>query len=453
MIIYKYNKGEQPKYFLQTPNAEWQQKTNKGSSFELNNVAAEILEQFNGLKSYDQIVAYFQFKYNEQPEIIERNIAILLNTMKENYSVEVKTSNTKHNRMVEVIEYNGIYPTVVTIELTSRCNILCRHCYGFFGECSAQDVPYEKLKPLFENLAEAGVITVEMTGGDPSTYRYVSEAIEIAIRSGIRSIMLLTNGIALSQKLVRTLEKYKDNVFVQIDLHSLDDNYYDWFTGSQNKLSRVKSNIDLLISKNIPVRIVTIVTQKNVHEIESIADWSYSHGAEAFAASTVVAMGRADGATMEEALFLSTEESFMNFVNIYKKIDNKYPDFIRIVSEERYASESCGALLSSVSIKSNGNLKICTMDTGDYFNLDFGNVFQEKFTDIYDRSQNFLTTFSQVTLPDVLTICKDCEHNLYCNRCILRGMQKASEKKDECIWYRNFLPEELKKKLVTKCVG
>lgn len=26
MIIYKYNKGKKPKYFLQTPNAEWKQK-------------------------------------------------------------------------------------------------------------------------------------------------------------------------------------------------------------------------------------------------------------------------------------------------------------------------------------------------------------------------------------------------------------------------------------------
>lgn len=425
-------------------------KTNKGSSFELNNVAAEILLQFNGDNTYQQVVEYFQDKYKESPEVVKRNINLLLKTMSENYSVEVKTSPIKHEKMIELIEYNDIYPTIVTVELTSNCNILCKHCYGFFGECQPQNIPYNQLEPLFENLAEAGVITVEMTGGDPSTYKYISEAIEIAISSGIKSIMLLTNGIALSKELVQTLERFKENVFVQIDLHSLNDEYYDWFTGSKKNLEKVKMNIDILISKNIPVRIVTIVTQKNVDEIESIADWAYSHGAEAYAASTVVAMGRADTKTMNKALFLSSEKSFLKFVDIYKKIDDKYPGFIRIVSEERYNSEACGAVISSVSIKSNGNLKICTMDTGEYFDLDLGNVFQEKFTDIYNKKQDFLSVFSTVKLPDALTICKDCKDNLYCNRCILRGMQRATEKKKQCVWYEEFLPKELKTKLVSK---
>ncbi|WP_212648489.1 hypothetical protein, partial [Enterococcus sp. 6D12_DIV0197] len=52
--------------------------------------------------------------------------------------------------------------------------------------------------------------------------------------------------------------------------------------------------------------------------------------------------------------------------------------------------------------------------------------------------------FSQITLPNAETICRDCEHNLYCNRCILRGLQKAGEKREDCIWYKNYISNELK---------
>lgn len=444
IIIYEYDNELEKNYFLQTTDADWQKKTNKGASFKINAIAAEILLKFSGENTYEAIVSYFCNKYNENPAKVKSNIRALMLSLKTSYGFEMKTSNEPSDNHVKLLDYKGMYPTVVSIELTSNCNIKCKHCYGFFGECAKSEIPLDQLEPLFKGLVKAGVLTVELTGGDPSTYRYISEAIEIAVSSGIHSIILLTNGISLSKKLIAVLEKHKKQVFVQIDLHSLDEAYYDWFTGSRNKLKFVKKNIQLLVSIGVAVRVVTIVTQKNIDELEDIADWSFEHGATAFAASTVVSMGRAGNKQMEESLFFSTEEKFFDFVDIYQKINKKYPGFIRIISEDRYQEEACGALINSVSINSKGKLKLCTMDTGEYFDLDFGNIFESQFKDIYDQNQEFLKEFSQITLPNAETICRDCEHNLYCNRCILRGLQKAGEKREDCIWYKNYISNELK---------
>jgi len=56
-------------------------------------------------------------------------------------------------------------------------------------------------------------------------------------------ITLVTNGIALSDKVMDIIIKNKSKTFVQIDMHSLDDNYLTWFFKVPNTLHKIKNNI------------------------------------------------------------------------------------------------------------------------------------------------------------------------------------------------------------------
>lgn len=44
-----------------------------------------------------------------------------------------------------------------------------------------------------------------------------------ALELGFEQVSLLTNGVRISDKLIQILEKNKDRVYVQIDLHSLNE--------------------------------------------------------------------------------------------------------------------------------------------------------------------------------------------------------------------------------------
>ena len=95
-----------------------------------------------------------------------------------------------------------------------------------------------------------------MTGGDPSVYAHIVETIELAFKAGIKSVVLLTNGVKISEELLKTLIKYKRQIYVQVDLHSLDEEYYNWFTKSKGNLSIVKRKIlknQLLVYEKIRV--------------------------------------------------------------------------------------------------------------------------------------------------------------------------------------------------------
>jgi radical SAM protein with 4Fe4S-binding SPASM domain len=335
------------------------------------------------------------------------------------------------------------------LELTDKCNIRCKHCYGDYGIERINSIPKEKLQYIFESMVDAGVLLVELTGGDPSVYPYTSEAIELAFKSGIQTVMLLTNGIKLSSNLVNTIEKYKERIFVQIDLHSLNEEYYDWFTGSKGNLEKVKENIILLTSKNVQVRVCSILTPKSYHEVTDIANWAYNHGAKLYAASFVIELGRATKKVFNDDLIFKDVEDLKKYFELYSELIKKYPNFIKLKIEEE--QQNCKALTSSCSIKSNGNIKLCTMDTGEYFNLNLGNVLKNSIKEIYDSNIDFLNRFIELRLPNRESeTCINCENIWFCENCFLRGFLMSQNMNGKCSWLNESVPNLVKERFNRK---
>lgn len=182
------------------------------------------------------------------------------------------------------------------------------------------------LQPLFTSLKEIGVLTVELTGGDVSVYPHTATAIETAINCGIQSVMILTNGAIISDDIIKVMSKYKDRCFVQVDLHSLNTEYFDWFTGTKGMLPKVMHNIDVLIAAGVQVRVCSIITPLNFQEFVDIASWSHQHGANLFAPSATVDLGRAN--SNQELLFLN-EKELLEFNEMFETINDMYPGFIK----------------------------------------------------------------------------------------------------------------------------
>lgn len=197
----------------------------------------------------------------------------------EQYGYELKEQSDPIIRNVVITNYANYYPTVANIELTNKCNVRCKHCYGEYSIRNNELISFENICNVIESLNEIGISILELTGGDPTMYPYISDVIEKALEVGISAIMILTNGIYFSEKLLKTIINNKERIYIQIDLHSLNEQYYDWFTGSKDNLCKVKNNIDLLIGKGVRVRVCAIFTPGNVHELKEIGEWAFKHGA------------------------------------------------------------------------------------------------------------------------------------------------------------------------------
>ena len=262
--------------------------------YRINETAAEIIKLVNGKNTYDDIVVLLCAKYGEDSVSIKKKLDGFIDTISKQFGLKIITQHEPKERNVAEMNKKVVSPMVASIEITNKCNIRCVHCYGNFGEIPCEVMDKENIKKILSDLRKIGVRIIEITGGEATTHPYIEEIMDYALALNFDQVSLLTNGVKISDRLMEILEKNKDKVYVQVDLHSLREDYFSWFTKTPNILEKVKRNIITLAEKRILLRVATILTPKNIDEIDEIADWVHNLGVARYAVSPVVSLGRAN---------------------------------------------------------------------------------------------------------------------------------------------------------------
>lgn len=416
-------------------------------SYMINTISAEILRLFSKGMTYASVVDFLSGKYGESEGSVDKKIKLLFDYLNNNTVFKVvETDHPSGEAFLEERFHGNRYPMRASVELTHRCNMRCRHCYGSYGpasECSS--VPFGEINRLFEELARIGVIGVELTGGEVSVYPYIVEAVESAFENGMEHVTLLTNGASLPKRLIHSIACHKDRMTVQVDLHSLNDAYYEWFTEMPGVLNRVEPNIRRLIETGVKVIVGSIITPGNIAELDSLAQWAFENGASQFSPSLVVGIGRAKEPELFESLCFTDEESTRRFIACVEGLYEKYPDgFVRKANvPDGVTRKNCGTIYQHVTIAPEGDVKICAMNSGDRIDFSFGNVFEESIGSLYERNAKLIDSLVDLVPPGSNEVCVSCDFVPFCYGCIERGLEKAAEIGSGCAWYEQ-IPWELK---------
>lgn len=412
----------------------------------LNDTGMEIISNINGLNTYDDVIFYFVEKYKENPEDVKEIVDEYLNNVENEYGLKIQESEEVVHRQLEVICMKTMYPKAASVEITSSCNLKCRHCYGSYGTpCSGGPMPLEDVYNVLKQLSDIGVLTLELTGGDVTTHPHFAEILLYALSLNFMQIDILTNGVLLSQEVMDICIKNKNKIFVQIDLHSLDDSYHTWFTQVADTVEKIKEHILYLSNNGVYVRVISMVTDKNIDSVEDVAEWAYENKVKQYGCSMVVSVGRA---TEEEGLLLSYDNQ-IKYNQILENIKQKYTDFVHEADyEKRLKACNCGCLSSHVVINSKGDIKICTVDTLEYCDSSIGNVLDKNLKDIYDETQDYIRAFAALQAPvPQIDECRNCEHFNFCGMCIVRPLTMRKKIGDKCRWYDKYVPDIIKEKL------
>lgn len=409
------------------------------SEYIINDSAAEIISLFDGKTTYNEIIEHLSLKYHEEARDISEKVDSFIMLIGKDYDLHLAYDDQKRECPVTVEKG---YPKVCSLEITNMCNIQCLHCYGSYGAPEKHSYfSIEQANLILEQLDEINIEIVELTGGDVTVNPYFAQILVAALNKKFKKVVVLTNGILLNSEIFEIAERYKDKIIFQIDLHSLNDDYLAWFTGRKNTLNKIMNNICALTSRNVKVRVVTMATLRNMSEIPHIADWAYQHGVIQYAVSTVVGLGRA--VSNEDALYITDTPDIETFSKLLQAIIEKYPGFMKLNIDGENARNNCGAISSHVVIDSVGNIKLCTMDTLQYFNSSIGNIFNDCLKNIYDQNEDFVFAFANTTAPNMNSDeCSGCQNRHFCNGCILRAVIKGSNNPN-CKWIAS-LPAALK---------
>lgn len=140
------------------------------------------------------------------------------------------------------VSYRGSKPLIAVIELTTRCNLSCIHCFRNTMRDSLGDMPKTLVDKILSDLAQSGVKRIVFTGfGEPLVYPHIDYVLEKAKSLGFE-VVLNTNGILIDKHIDSVME-YVDYLIVSIEA-SEESLYREIRIGST--LSKVMENIELL---------------------------------------------------------------------------------------------------------------------------------------------------------------------------------------------------------------
>lgn len=184
-------------------------------------------------------------------------------------------------------------PLFATINVTGYCNLSCRYC--FFQPRSYQHMAWPNFQRVINELTDAEVFFVNLSGGEPFTHPEFDKFLRYA-HSKFQHVVVLTNGTILRPRHIEAVAEIirsKDSFPIQISLDSVSSTINEKTRGEN---SRILKNIRSLSTLGANIVIAMVITRFNAGSvIESIIELSqYTAHFHIMAVQKVRALNGAD---------------------------------------------------------------------------------------------------------------------------------------------------------------
>lgn len=137
--------------------------------------------------------------------------------------------NVEEDFFIE-LEEGGFFETVeqplasAYLHVTNICNLNCVGCYSFDQTRNCTDkLSLDNMKHIISELAENGVTTITISGGEPLIRKDLPEILDYAKNEAkIETINLITNGTMHKYDVVEQIKPYINTLAVSIDGYSFE---------------------------------------------------------------------------------------------------------------------------------------------------------------------------------------------------------------------------------------
>ncbi|NQX44397.1 radical SAM protein [Paenibacillus tritici] len=288
-------------------------------------------------------------------------------------------------------------PVSVIIELSTKCNLRCEHCY--LPDYKNRGMTTDKIKSLLIELRQLGVVNLSFTGGEILLREDLFELIEYA-RSIYMRVFLLSNGTLLDEIKVERLSRLYISEF-STTMFSVQPEIHDSITKAQGSLDILKKNLQLLKKHNIRVQVKMPIMQTNALCIDAVRDYCEQNDFKFFASPMIYS--KINGDESPKCLRVNRD----NLGPVLKKIDDLNNRKNKLIHE---SDVPCGALFYSFSIDSNGDVFPCNS-----FPYKVGSVMENSVSNIWNKSES-LQYIKSIKKTD-LNHCPGCQYEDQCERC------------------------------------
>ena len=160
-------------------------------------------------------------------------------------------------------------PLQVSIEVTRRCPLECQHCYNNLPmgdqDARSREMTTQEHFKMLDELVEMGCFWLLYTGGEIFARKDFLEIYTYAKQKGFL-ITLFTNGTMINEKIADYLVEWPPFA-IEITLYGRTRETYEALTMIPGSYDRCLHGIKLLRERGLPLKLKTVATSINKHEV------------------------------------------------------------------------------------------------------------------------------------------------------------------------------------------
>ena len=344
-------------------------------------------------------------------------------TVRKDFSPAIRRADTDSQTFLEKHFNDKPHLTNFQIELTSRCNERCVHCY-IPHENKLYDINPELYYSVLEQLRNMNVLGLTLSGGEPMLHPQFVEFLKAAQEYDF-SVNILSNLTLLTDDIIHILKEIRLSS-VQVSLYSMIPEHHDAITKMPGSFKKTKDAILKLIENDIPLQISCPTMKENKDDYLYVQKWAHEHKVRAI--TDYIMMARYDHTTGNLDHRLSLDEVGKVIEDILEEdMDYKNeilkPDFVERCEklEENLDDRICGVGISSCCMIANGNVYPCA-GWQDYI---CGNLNQQSLKEIWESSpqMQYLRSLRKRDFKE----CIGCEDKAFCTLCMVRNANENPE--------------------------
>ncbi len=343
-------------------------------------------------------------------------------TIKNDFSPIIQRADTTTQEYLEKHFLDKPHLTQFQIELTSKCNERCVHCY-IPHECKLDSISDELYYKTLEELSKMGVLDLTLSGGEPMMHPSFKKYL-LAAKEYDFSVNVLSNLTLLTDDIIEAMKSLRLSS-VSVSLYSMVPEHHDSITQMSGSWEKTIASIEKLISNDIPLQVNCPTMKQNKDDFGDVLKWCNEKRIRANTDYIMMAKYNHDSSNLQNRLSLEEVANVIKAVAFNNKEYQKIvlePDFIKKCEQLEIDKNArvCGVGITSCCMVSNGNVYPCA-GWQDYV---CGNLNETTLKEIWEDSPKM--KWLRARRRGDFKECFSCKDRAFCAMCMVRNANESS---------------------------
>jgi radical SAM protein with 4Fe4S-binding SPASM domain len=305
----------------------------------------------------------------------------------------------------------------IHIDVTSRCNEKCRHCY-LPMERAKLNLDTQVAMRVLDELRAMGTFSVTFSGGEAFLHPDF-DAILRKARANDFAITVLSNGTAIRDRDFDVLREVQIDE-MQFTLFSMDPEEHDFITRAPGSHRKTMRTIERVIENDIPLKISCPIMKVNRHAFREVAKWAWPLGIDVNTDFVLFACTDFDSYPLQNRLSLAEAEELIRDMIDNDPAYRRFLDFRDPPIDPRKLAKSpcCGAGRDTICLDANGDYFFCPL-----FRRKLGSAYKDSLADLWANSAEIaeIRRTSWSNFPK----CMECDAFHFCSMCFARNYNEG----------------------------